>query len=532
MFEDIVFSNDFIDIIDDDNQFYIKVKQQGYSMNQLDDDVKKLPRLKVNQFVAIQSAIKTGSSKVLLLGNKKPLIDLDISKDRLEASITINATKEQMNHIGIQDLMQQVLDVMKQAGIVYGFDVKDILERICPMEKTVIAKGLLPVKGQDAVVTYYKIEEAKPEIHQNGDVNHYELNLINKVHRGDWLGERIEPKDGVDGKTILGEPIPALKGNQEPFKYDKKTVTESYDSEQDKTILLASTTGAVIIENDVISVCNYLEIEGKVSFKTGNVDFDGFVDIRDVVEDNFSVLANQDIQIMGDMGIGGVNQIESKEGSIYIRGGIAGKGKAKIICEGDLYTKFATDCDIECGGTVHIGFYAINANIKAKEVIFDSYNSKVIGGSIEAQVRVQVGTVGNKMDTPTFIQVLGFMRDKVKEEYDFINVTIERVKEKINLLKQKKSLLEMVAASDLEKRKELDKVNEEFGYFKKNLKMLYASQKKTISYLRSKGEGEVVITHGIYSKVQIKIKDDVMWHMEVDLSPVTYYTDGRNILKA
>ncbi len=293
--------------------------------------------------------------------------------------------------------------------------------------------------------------------------------------------------------------------------------------------MYASKTGAVVAENDIISVCNYLEIEGKVSFKTGNVDFDGFVDIKDVVEDNFSVTANQDIQILGDMGIGGVDQIESKEGSIYIRGGIAGKGKAKIVSDGDIYTKFAADCDIECNGAVHIGYYAMNTNIKAKEVIFDSYNSKVIGGSIEAQIRVQVGTVGNRMETPTIIKVNGFKRDKVKEEYDFINDTIDKVKDKINLLKQKMSLLEMVAASEPEKKEELYKTKEEFDFFRKNLKMLYEKQKRSISYLRAKGEGELVISQGVYPKVQVTIKNDTFWTTEQKLAPVTYYTNGREI---
>lgn len=529
MFENIIFANEYLDIIDEDDQYFIQVKSTGFTMMQMDDIFKQFPQIKVTQFVSIKSALIDGKSKVIPLGEKKPLVEIDISKDKLGATAVLNMNQMTMNEIGKKDLMSRILHAMSDRGIVYGFDIQEIVKSLEPTKKITIAKGLLPIKGEDASIEYYKIEEAKPEIYQNGDVNHYELNLINKVEKGEWIGERIEPKQGIPGKTVSGDVIPALQGNQEQLKYDKKTVKEEFDADKGRTFLYAARTGAVVIENDTIGVCNYLEIEGKVSFKTGNVDFDGFVDIKDVVEDNFSVVANQDIQIMGDMGIGGVDQIESREGSIYIRGGIAGKGKAKIICDGDIYTKFASDCDIECGGAVHIGYYSMNSNIKAKEVIFDSYNSKLIGGSIEAQIRVHVGTAGNRTEIPTMIKINGFKRDKVKEEYDFINETLGKVKEKINVLKQKISLLEMVAASDPEKMKELDTKKEEFDFFRKNLKMLYEKQKKSISYLKTKGEGELVISQGIFPKVKIAIGKDTLWNNEKKLSPITYYTDGREI---
>jgi len=39
-------------------------------------------------------------------------------------------------------------------------------------------------------------------------VDHYELNLINKVKTGDWLGERIDPTPGTAGKSVKGNRYP------------------------------------------------------------------------------------------------------------------------------------------------------------------------------------------------------------------------------------------------------------------------------------------------------------------------------------
>ncbi len=181
-----------------------------------------------------------------------------------------------------------------------------------------------------------------------------------------------------------------------------------------------------------------------------------------------------------------MDTIESRDGSIYIRGGIAGKNKAKIICNGDLYTKFASECTIECEGTVNIGSYAINCNIKAKEVILESYKSRIIGGSIHANIKVQAGEIGNRTESYTKITVTGFERNKIKEEYDTIVVTIKKYKEKISLLKQKLSIYSSSSLND-DHKVEFDKLNEEFEYYKKNLKMLYDKQKKNVSYLHAKG---------------------------------------------
>ena len=105
-------------------------------------------------------------------------------------------------------------------------------------------------------------------------------------------------------------------------------------------------------QGDRISVSNLLEITEDVDFKTGNIDFDGFLSIRGTVADNFSVAANKDVEILGNFGIGSVKEIESRCGSVYIKGGIAGKNKAVVKSTRDLYTKYVSDATILCDGDV------------------------------------------------------------------------------------------------------------------------------------------------------------------------------------
>lgn len=530
MFNNVVYSNEYLELIEEEEQYYVRVSEKGYNMNDFNSIMFNYPRINLTHFGALNSAINVATGKIVKIGTKKPLVEFSVSKDKLKGFVVLNMTEEEFDNNDKTEIVHLIMNKLQHSNIVYGIDVHNIIDILQPLKKIQIAEGVLPVNGDDAIITLYKIEDIKPQINEKDSVNHYELNLINKVNKGDWLGERIEPKEGVPGKTVCGEVIPSQKGKQISLEYDKKTVIEKYDEKEDKTFIFAKRTGAVIFHNNIIGVCNFLEIDGSVSFKTGNIDFDGAVEIKKSIEDNFIVRADHDIQVMGDMGVGSVDTIESRDGSIYIRGGIAGKNKAKIICNGNLYTKFASECTIECDGTVNIGSYAINCNIKAKEVVLESYKSRIIGGNIEANIRVQAGEIGNRTESYTKITITGFNRNKIKEEYDMIMQTINKVKNKITLIKQKISIYNFASLNNAQKE-EFVKLNEEFDYYKRNLKMLYEKQKRYASYLHTKGEGELKITNCLYPNVSVNIKKCIYHNSKKINTPTSLYVLNNELIK-
>jgi hypothetical protein len=522
LFNDIIYTSENVEIILEEDQVYIKVLQKKYDLTAFQEILKSFPRIKITQFIALKAAITNAIEQLVNIGEYKPIIELSSSNDQLKAYATINLTPEQFVVYDKKELLELIVIACRDQGIIFGIDLQEVMSSMIPLDKFTIAKGMLPLPGDDAIIKLYEIDELKPQVFDDGKVNHYELNLINKVERGDWVGERIEPTLGIPGKSVFGNAVPALPGKQHKLVYDKKTIDEDLNEDETKTILTAKRVGAVVYENGILAICNYLEIDGKVSFETGNIDFDGHVEVKNSVEDNFSVKANNNIQIMGKIGLGGIDTIESREGSIYIRGGIAGKNKAKIICDGDLYTKFAADCTIECNGSVNIGYYAMNTNIKAKEVILESLNSKIIGGNIEATVRVVSGEIGSRADVPTHITVLGFNRVAYKEEYDGINTQIDTVKEQIVYLNQKLSIYSPNNL-DAKQRHILSELEEAYDSLNKKLKTLYEKKKKYISYLHCKGDGEVKINKTVYTNVTIEIAKHLHVVSKVVSVPQSFY---------
>ncbi|MBC7959550.1 MAG: DUF342 domain-containing protein [Vallitaleaceae bacterium] len=528
MVETTIYSNDFVHLYLEEEEIWLKVLKMNYSIQALNDALKEYPRISMVHFVALKAAITNGISSPVKVGILKPKIELSISSDKMTAHALINLTKQEFDGSDKKTLIAEIIDLAVEESISYGVDIKGILQVMKPLEKFEIAKGDPPISGIDAIIRMYEIKKVEPSLIQDGNVNHYEMNLINKVDKGAWLGERIEPTMGIMGKNILGEDVAAPNGRQEKLKYDAASVTAFYDSEKNKTILYAGRSGAVIFDREIISVCNFIEISGDVSFHTGNVDFDGFVDVKKSVDDNFSVIASYDIQVLGDMGIGGVDTIQSRDGSIYIRGGIAGKNKAKIMCKGDFYTKFASDCIIECEGTVNIGYYAMNCTISAKEVVLASSTSKIIGGVTKAVVRVEVGELGSKAGIQTRVVLSGFDREQLKNEYDEMAISIEKIKDRLEHLKRN---LSKYAGDSIraEEREKYEVIQEDYHENKKNLELLLKQRKKYTSYLRVKGEGEVKVNGATYQNVILKMRDEMLVTRDFSGLPTTYFLENGEI---
>lgn len=528
--EQILFQNESIIIETADENVYIKVLKKGYDLQSFNNIIKGFPRVSITLFVALKSALDNGLATGIKIGELRPKIEVNVNSDKLSAYAILRLTEKEYEEHNKKQLVSEIIDAALAQSITFGIDINRIAENMKPMEKFEVARGIEPIPGNDAVITYYEIKKSEPVLFQDGSVNHYELNLINKVDEGQWLGERIEPTEGTPGRNLFNEEVAALNGKQERLKYDRISVKEVYDEKNNVTVLLAKRTGAVVFNNEQISVSNYIEIDGDVCFHTGNIDFDGFVDVKNTVEDNFYVIAENDIQILGAMGVGGADRIESREGNIYIRGGIAGKNKAKIIAKGDVYTKFASDCIIECGGTLNIGYYAMNCTIKAKEVIMESTSSKIIGGEVDAEIRIDVSELGSKAGIPTKISVEGFSRIEMKKEYEDMGTIIENLKEKMETLKKSMSRFKLDDMSN-EDRFKMDVLDTEYYETKNRLSKLMNMRKKYTSLLKTKGEGEVKIRKATYPGVQIRIKDDTIFIREQKNLQADYYWNGEKIVE-
>lgn len=515
-----IYTSPFMEITRRSDGFYLQSFKKGLSVDEFNKILGSHPEIQINNFIVIKEALILAPQPARRFALLKEKVMVDISGDGLKAFITLNAGDGELGSAG---MIREIVAKLNEKGVVYGIK-KDALLNLCANKPILIAEGLIPEAGHDSENIMYKLKEVKPEIKEDGNADHYELNLINMVKKGDWLGEKIHATEGKEGRTVKGDVLKAMPGKNYPLLYDSRSVKEV--TEGNKTVLYALRNGAVFFQGDSIGVSNHLEIKENIGVKTGNVDFDGYLTVQGTVEDNFSVASTKDIEILGEYGVGNVKEINSQEGSIFIKGGIAGRGKTTIRCKKNLYLKYVSDADIICDGSVHVGFYCLNSNITAKEVILDSMKGQIIGGTINAEIKVVAAILGTSSEKRTGICVSGFDRNQLKYTLDEVNNRIGMLKAELNQYKQQISIYSNLFDRGQVGREEFDKISEKYNDTRAILIETEENKKNITNYLKTKGEGEITILKKAFPNTVLEIKNIVKDIQKPVLRVSYYYTEG------
>lgn len=487
-----IFESDKLIITEIDNEFYMQSLQSDLKIDTINEILIENKYIKISDFMAIRRVVLNAPYGPVKFGKRAPRITVEISSDKLKAYVILCLNTNELSDI--EKIHTEIKEELKKYKVSYGIDLSSINNEVENDKRYLVAVGKEPIAGENSQIEYYKIKEVKAVELDSGNVDYYNLNLINQVKQGEWLGSKKEATLGENGIAIDGSIVKSKKGKNTNLLYDKRSVYT--ETEDNLTILRAKYDGAISFKNGKITVSNYIEINKNIDFSTGNLEFNGYVTIRGEVKDGFSVVCSKDIEIINSMGIGSVKKIESTEGSIFISGGIAAKGNTLIKAKGDIVTKFVSDATIVCDGTVRIAKYCINSKIKAKEVIIESLEGRIVGGVVESNIRVQASQIGSEKEIFTKIIVSGFSKEKVKEK-------LEELKDKIS--KTQLELFDTYSSMETSSRKTeyIEKIDE----IKDKLIQLEAERKETMQIMKVKGEGEIRVGNKIHRQVHLFIKD-------------------------
>ena len=521
----LMFKNEYIEILRDSGLFYIKSYKPGFTLDMFNNVLmESFPNVKVTNFLTVKDVLLKPPRGPLPFGEERDRVTVSVTEDDLKAYMTLYVSDDDLTSENRDKLVKEIFEALNKEGIVYGIKTDILSGPLRSRVEYLIAEGTPPVNGEDSKIKLYKISPPKPQIIDSGKVNHYELNLINQVKQGDWLGERIEATPGIPGKNVRGLKIPAIPGQAFPLLYDRASVQEAYAN--GVTTLFSKKDGAVYYKGDTIGVYDYLEIKGNIDFSTGNIDFDGYLSVKGTVEDNFTVTANKDIEILGEYGVGAAENISSSGGNIYIKGGIAGKGKTIVRCKKNLYVKYLSDITVECEGTVYVGFYCMNANIRAKQVIVESPRGRIIGGNIDAEICVDAAEIGNRAETRTLITVRGFDRNDMRTKQETITNTIQELKTALTKIKQQIKVYSYSGKLTDKQKNHFEQLKEQYSNIRDSIKEYETICREIISYLKVPGEGAVIARKCIYPRVRVEIKGAVEEILSEKRMVTYYYREG------
>ena len=519
MKDNVLFSNDYINITSSPDGVYIESFKKGFLLNDINPILSSHPEIHFENFMAIKNSIAYAPVPRTKIGSIKPRIQLDILDSSTKAYITLNISTDELNDT--TQIENEIRDILAQNSICYGIDTDFIKnEKLVSGKKYLVASGKLPVDGENAQIRILKINELHPKASETENkINFYETAIINHVNQGELLAERIEPTPGIDGITVKNEIISAKPGKALPFSYDPKTVLEV--SEDGKTCLYSKLSGAFNIVDNRIAVSNHLELSD-VDFKTGNINFDGFVTIKGTVADGFSVTATNDIEINSNLGIGNVKNITSTNGSILIKGGITSKGNVDIYAARNIITKYIENAHAVCGEIIYIDSHCINSVITAKQIIISSYKGQVIGGILKAQTKISVAILGCDREKRTILEVEGVSRRVLEQEMKDIIERLDKYKNEQKVIKKVLEGLNAQKSITEKQKKDYYSLIDRSKQLKDIITDSEEKRKNLVQYLKIKGDGEITITKVIYPNCLIIICKN---HFEITSKtlPTSYY---------
>lgn len=500
----IFFENEKFKLIEEGDEVSLQAKVREIALVEVNEALQAFPRVRIKSFVELQNGLNNPSLKRFVMGELKARVEIDLSTDEMSAFLRLNMTKEELE-LDAVNVKNEIISKLNEMGICVGVKTEVLEGALLSCKKQVIAEGIPPVAGRDAKYKYFQFSEVRPELKDDGKADHYEMNLIDNVEVGDWLGAKTKPLPGVPGETVIGRELPARAGRDYRLKFDPKSVLEI--DEGDKIVLRAKKEGAVKFENGKIMVHNHLVIPGDVDYETGNIRFDGDVTIKGTVKDKFLVEATGDISIESENGIGAVGKIVSKKGSIYIKGGINGRSEALVIAKDSIFVKYVNESHLIAQNIINIGLYAIDSTLKADKLVMDPFKGRLIGGEVEVEHKIIAGSIGNKNERRTKIVVKGFERSNIKKRLEGIKVefqdvisTTSRLKRQLEIFENNMDKLDDRALNSYklminQYEEQIDEINR-----------LNSEVNQLEDTLRTRGDGEVKVHQKVYPKTYLEIK--------------------------
>ena len=350
-----------------------------------------------------------------------PDILLQCEKDGLMAYFTI--AEQTVNTL----TMPYLLSLLKQRHVVYGINktaLIEIAEGKHRGERVVIASGNPMQAGTDGRLEWYidLSKTGKPKERANGSVDLRELQIDCNVAKGDALVRIIPPVSGVAGMTVFGTPIeaPSVKG-----VYLGMGDGVEFDAERPGYVI-AAIDGAVYFDGKELEIRDRKIIGGDIGYTTGNVTFKGDLKIGGSVRSGFSVHAEGNISIGGD--------VEDAEircgGMLSIAGGAIGSGNGKISCSGSVklhhvsHFTIAVSDDLLVAEDVLHSLIDADGNVQARSIIGGetrgfSVSVESIGSTAEVRTVVDIGCISQlNRERYELLREFGVLSKKRVEQFD------------------------------------------------------------------------------------------------------------------
>lgn len=321
---------------------------------------------------------------------------LTITPDKMHVYAKFYAAAEGGSNVNAGEILRD----LEARGVKSGIK-KDVIEQFLKnreyCEDILLAEGRQPVRGKDAYIEYKfnTDKKAKPTLNEDGSVDFFNLNILNHCKKGDVLAVLHKEEAGEAGEDIYGSRIRPPEVKTAKLKFGN-----NIELSEDGMVLTSLVDGHVeLIEEDVF-VSDILIVEN-VDNSTGNIEYEGSVQVNGNVFTNFMVKAQGDIVVKGVV----EGAVLESGANIIIARGMNGKGKGNLSAKGNIVAKFLENVTAKADGYIASESILHSRITAGTEVNVDGRRGFITGGRVCAANAINVKTLGSEMGADTIVEV-------------------------------------------------------------------------------------------------------------------------------
>lgn len=318
---------------------------------------------------------------------------ISVSADEMEAYIRIQGSGGELHREDIELFL-------KEQGIVRGIEqeqVEQILKNEYSGQFIRVASGQKPQKGKDGWYDYFfdtQLDKT-PKVQDNGYVDYSSVKWFEYVESGATIAYYHEAEKGIDGYTVTGKILPALKGREMNMLTGK-----GFMLMPDKKTYLASVSGKIEL-NDLRLEISKLFILDDLTLVTGKLEYDGSVHVRGNIESGTILRATGDIIVDGAV----EGAIIECGGSVLLRQGANASGNGYIRAGKSVLGRFFEAIQVCAAEDIHADYY-LNCELYAENLIVaEGRVGAIMGGTAYAAKGYRVSDAGNKVGIVTFMKM-------------------------------------------------------------------------------------------------------------------------------
>ncbi|ALM82010.1 hypothetical protein ASB57_02635 [Bordetella sp. N] len=341
--------------------------------------------------------------------------------------------------------LADVRAILSDQKVVFGVKEDLLLQAVeagfC--EDLVVAEGI-PAGAGEPTRFQSLLDDHAPhaKVDDRALVDYRTLGNLVLIKPGMRLMRRIPAKRGKDGINVLGQAAPAVQ--PEDIPYDPE-LTGVVRDPADPEVLVAAIAGApsLLANGHGMSVNPVVQVEA-VDLSSGNIDFDGTLQV------NGDITTGMQVKVTGDVVVSGTVEAAQIDagGNVVVKGGILGAAEggvgaggepvmrsAHVVAKGSVQARFIGNATVSAGKDVVVESEIRQSDVAAGDSVTvggkGASQGSINGGQVRALRSVRAVTLGTMAGVNTFVQV------GVNPHAEMQKLALERTRQRLTEEKDK-----------------------------------------------------------------------------------------------